>query len=152
MLIEKLQKEAQENMQLLSDASDVIEEKSGAIFEAYRDALATFEAEPEPLVKSGGPEVSGLLDWMLKEFAVLGNILTYFRQLGSYLVRECFRVAQARRLPRLGQDCRSRVSVPVVFRVGSLHWQDSICEKGFLAKVLVICWPASCAGYRSPAS
>ena len=76
VLIEKLQKEAQENMQLLSDASDVIEEKSDAIFEAYRDALATFEAEPEPLVKSGGPEVSGLLDWMLKEFAVLGNILT----------------------------------------------------------------------------
>ena len=76
VLIEKLQKEAQENMQLLSDASDVIEEKSDAIFEAYRDALATFEAEPEPLVKSGGPEVSGLLDWILKEFAVLGNILT----------------------------------------------------------------------------
>ena len=76
VLIEKLQKEAQENMQLLSDASDVIEEKSDAIFEAYRDALDTFEAEPEPLVKSGGPEVSGLLDWMLKEFAVLGNILT----------------------------------------------------------------------------
>ena len=76
VLIEKLQKEAQENMQLLSDASDVIEEKSDTIFEAYRDALATFEVEHEPLVKSGGPEVSGLLDWMLKEFAVLGNILT----------------------------------------------------------------------------
>ena len=28
------------------------------------------------MVKSGGPEVSGLLDWTLKEFAVLGNILT----------------------------------------------------------------------------
>ena len=76
VLIEKLQKEAQENMQLLSDASDVIEEKSDTIFEAYRDALATFGAEPEPLVKSSGPELSGLLDWMLKEFSVLGNILT----------------------------------------------------------------------------
>ena len=63
-------------MQMLSDASDVIEEKSDAIFEAYRDTLAAFGAEPKPLVKSGGPEVSGLLDWMLKEFAVLGNILT----------------------------------------------------------------------------
>ena len=63
-------------MQLLSDASDKIEEKSDAIFEAYRDALATFGVEPEPLAKSSGPEVSGLLDRMLKEFAVLGNILT----------------------------------------------------------------------------
>jgi len=75
-LIKKLQKEARENMQMLSEANDVIEEKSGAIFEAYRDALATFGAEPEPLVKSGGPELFGLLDSMLKEFLVLGNILT----------------------------------------------------------------------------
>jgi len=75
-LIEKLQKEARENMQMLSEANDVIEEKSDAIFEAYRDTLATFGAEPEPLVMSGEPELSGLLDWMLKEFAVLGNILT----------------------------------------------------------------------------
>jgi len=50
--------------------------KSDAIFEAYREALATFGAEPEPLVKSSGSEVFGLLDWMLREFAVLGNILT----------------------------------------------------------------------------
>jgi hypothetical protein len=75
-LIEKLQEEARENMQILSDASDEIEEKSGDIYEAYRDALATFGAEPEPLLRSSGLGVNGLLDWMLKEFAVLGNILT----------------------------------------------------------------------------
>ena len=74
-LIAKLQEEARENMQLLSDASDEINEKRDAIFEAYRDALAAFGAEHEPLAKSSGPEVTGLLDWMLKEFAVLGNIL-----------------------------------------------------------------------------
>jgi len=75
-LIEKLQEEAQENMQLLNDATDEINEKSDAIFEAYRDALATFGSEPEPLVKFEGLGVSSLLDWMLQEFAVLGNILT----------------------------------------------------------------------------
>ena len=63
-------------MQMLSDASDEIEEKSDAIFEAYRDDLATFGAEPEPLVRSDGLGLNGLLDWMLREFAVLGNILT----------------------------------------------------------------------------
>ena len=63
-------------MQMLSDASDETEEKSGDIYEAYRDALATFGAEPEPLLRSSGLGVNGLLDWMLKEFAVLGNILT----------------------------------------------------------------------------
>ena len=63
-------------MQMLSDASDEIEEKSDAIFEAYRDALATFGAEPEPLGKSSGLGVNGLLDWMLKEFVVLGNFMT----------------------------------------------------------------------------
>jgi len=74
-LIEKLQEEAQENMQLLIDATDEINEKSDAIYEAYRDALATFGSEPEPLAKSEGLGVSGLLDWILQEFAVLGNIL-----------------------------------------------------------------------------
>ena len=99
-LIEKLQKEAQENMQLLNDASDKIEEKSDAIFEAYRDAVATFGVEPEPLAKSGGPEVSGLLDWMLKEFAVLGNILTNISDNSAVI---------------FGQDCCSWVSVPGIF-------------------------------------
>ena len=65
-------------MQLLTDATDEINEKSDAIYEAYRDALATFgsEPEPKPLARSEGLGVSGLLDWMLQEFAVLGNILT----------------------------------------------------------------------------
>ena len=74
--IEKLQEEAQENMQLLIDATDEINEKSDAIYEAYRDALATFGSEPGPLARSEGLGVSGLLDWMLQEFDVLGNILT----------------------------------------------------------------------------
>ena len=75
-LIEKLQEEARENMQLLSEASDEIVEKRGEIYEAYKDALATFGVEPEPLLRSDGLGVNGLLDWMLKEFAVLGSILT----------------------------------------------------------------------------
>ena len=62
-------------MQLLTDASDEINEKSDAIYEAYWSALATFGSEPEPLVRSEGLGVSGLLDWILQEFAVLGNIL-----------------------------------------------------------------------------
>ena len=63
---------------MLTDATDEINEKSDAIYEAYRDALATFgsEHEPKPLARSEGLGVSGLLDWMLQEFAVLGNILT----------------------------------------------------------------------------
>ena len=74
--IEKLQEEAQENMQLLTDATDEINEKSDAIYEAYKDALATFGSEPEPLARSEGLGVSCLLDWMLQELAVLGNIMT----------------------------------------------------------------------------
>ncbi|XP_039793045.1 uncharacterized protein LOC120659034 isoform X1 [Panicum virgatum] len=45
-LIEKLQEEARENTQLLSEATEEIVEKSSEIYEAYRDALATFGAEP----------------------------------------------------------------------------------------------------------
>ena len=75
-LIAKLQKEADENHQFLADACDEIEEKSDEIFEAYRSSLATFGEEPEPLVKGSRIEVSGLLDWIPKEFSVPGNILT----------------------------------------------------------------------------
>ena len=63
-------------MQLLSEATDEIAEKSSEIYEAYKDALATFGVEPKPLLRSDGLGVNDLLDWMLKEFAVLGNILT----------------------------------------------------------------------------
>ena len=64
-LIERLQEEAEENAQILTDASGEINEKSDAIYEAYKNALATFGSEPEPLVRSEGLGVSGLLDWML---------------------------------------------------------------------------------------
>ena len=138
---------------MLSDASDETEEKSGDIYEAYRDALATFGAEPEPLLRSSGLGVNGLLDWMLKEFAVLGNILTNISDNSAVISCEnAFALLKREGCQDLGQDCRSRVSVPGVFRVGSLLWQDSICEKGFSAKVLVICWTTSFAGYRPPMS
>ena len=75
-MIEKLQEEARENMQLLSEATYEIVAKSSEIYEAYGDVLATFGAELEPLLRSDGLGLNGLLDWMLKEFAVLGNILT----------------------------------------------------------------------------
>ncbi|XP_039805127.1 uncharacterized protein LOC120669437 [Panicum virgatum] len=75
-IIERLEEEARENTQLLAEATNEIVEKSSEIYEAYKDALATFGAEPEPLVRSDGLGLNGLLDWMLKEFAVLGNILT----------------------------------------------------------------------------
>ena len=75
-MIEKLQEEARENMQLLSEATYEIVAKSSEIYEAYGDVLVTFGAEPEPLLRSNGLGLNGLLDWMLKEFAVLGNILT----------------------------------------------------------------------------
>ena len=63
-------------MQLLTDATDEINEKSDTIYEAYKDALAASGPEPEPLARSEGMGVSSLLDWMLQEFDVLGNILT----------------------------------------------------------------------------
>ncbi|KAG2604242.1 hypothetical protein PVAP13_4NG055908 [Panicum virgatum] len=75
-IIERLEEEARENTQLLAKANDEIVEKSSEIYKAYREALATFGAEPEPLVRSDGLGLNGLLDWMLKEFAVLENILT----------------------------------------------------------------------------
>ena len=52
-------KEAEENTNLLTEACDEIEEKSDKIFEEYRDALATFRAEPEPLVKESGVRFQG---------------------------------------------------------------------------------------------
>jgi len=75
-IIERLEEEARENTQLLAEATDEIGEKSSEIYEAYKDTLATFGAEPEPLIRSDGLGLNGLLDWLLKEFAVLGNILT----------------------------------------------------------------------------
>ena len=53
-IIERLEEEARENTLLLAEATDEIVEKSSEIYEAYRDALATFGAEPEPLVRSDG--------------------------------------------------------------------------------------------------
>ena len=49
LLIEKLQKEAKENLKLFGDACDEIKERSDPIYEEYRRALVTFGAEPEPL-------------------------------------------------------------------------------------------------------
>ena len=74
-------------MQLLTDATDEINEKSDAIYEAYRDALAIFGSEPEPLARSEGLGVSSLLDWMLQEFAVLGNIRTNISD--NFIVVSC---------------------------------------------------------------
>ena len=53
-LIEKLQEEAQENMQLLTDAIDEINEKSDAIYKAYRDA-SVFKASPRRQGGGGSP-------------------------------------------------------------------------------------------------
>ena len=74
--IERLEKEDLENAQLLEDATKEIAEKSSMIFEAYKDALATFGSEPEPLVLTDDLGLSGLLDWLLQEFDALGSILT----------------------------------------------------------------------------
>jgi len=60
-IIERLEKEAQENTQLLAEANEEIVEKSSEIYEAYKGVLATFGDEPEPLVRSDSLGLTGFL-------------------------------------------------------------------------------------------
>ena len=50
--------------------------KSAAIREEYRKALASFGSEPSPFPEDAEDGASGLLDWLLSEFEDLGQILT----------------------------------------------------------------------------
>ena len=49
--------------------------KSAAIREEYRKALASFGAEPSPFPEDAEGGASGLLDWLLSEFEDLSQIL-----------------------------------------------------------------------------
>jgi laccase len=73
---EKLLKEAEENRGLMDEAIGEIVEKSDQIYLEYKKALATFGAEPEPLPQDPKGGAMGLLNWILKEFASLTNILS----------------------------------------------------------------------------
>jgi hypothetical protein len=74
-LIEKLLKEATENQGLMDEAIREIFEKSNQIYEEYKKALATFGAEPQPLPQNPEGGDSGLLNWILREFSTLTDIL-----------------------------------------------------------------------------
>ena len=57
-------------------ASQDILNKSTAIREEYRKALASFGAEPSPFPEDAEGGTSGLLDWLLSEFEDLSQILS----------------------------------------------------------------------------
>ena len=75
-LISKLEKEAEEDRETWENASREIMAKSAAIREQYAKALATFGAEPSPFPEEVDGGASGLLDWLLGEFEVLGEVLS----------------------------------------------------------------------------
>jgi len=74
--ISELEKEAEEDRVVWESATRDILDKSTAIREEYRKALASFRAEPSPFPEEAEDGASGLLDWLLGEFEDLGQILT----------------------------------------------------------------------------
>jgi len=73
--ISELEKEVEEDRVMWESASQDILNKSAAIREEYRKALASFGAEPSPFPEDSEGGASGLLDWLLGEFEDLGRIL-----------------------------------------------------------------------------
>ncbi|KAG2611934.1 uncharacterized protein LOC120704724 [Panicum virgatum] len=67
--------EVEEDRVMWESASQDILNKSAAIREEYRKALASFGAEPSPFPEYSEGGASGLLDWLLGEFEDLGRIL-----------------------------------------------------------------------------
>ena len=140
-------------MQMLSDASDEIEEKSDAIFEAYRDALATFGAEPEPLGKSSGLGVNGLLHWMLKEFVVLGNIMTNVSDNSDVVSCEnAFALLEHEGCQDMGKIADPRYQFLESSELQACSSRIQSVKKTFFAKILAVSWTSSSAGHGSPAS
>ena len=76
LLIEKVLKEAEEDCVLMDEVIKEISEKSEQIYQEYKKALAIFGAELADLPQDYEGGASGLLNWILKEFTVLGDILT----------------------------------------------------------------------------
>ena len=68
--------EVEEDRGMWESATQDILNKSAAIREEYRKALASFGAEPSPFPEDAEGGASGLLDWLLSEFEDLGQILT----------------------------------------------------------------------------
>ena len=73
--ISELEKEVEEDRAMWESASQDILNKSTAILEEYRKALASFGAEPSPFPEDAEDGASGLLDWLLNEFEDLSQIL-----------------------------------------------------------------------------
>jgi hypothetical protein len=140
-------------MQLLIDATNEINEKSDAIFEAYRDALATFGSEPEPLAKFDGLGVSILLDWILQEFAVLGNILTNISD--NSIVVSCenaFALLEHEGCQDMGKIADPRYQFLESSELQACSSRIQSVKKTFFAKILAVSWTSSSAGHGSPAS
>ena len=74
--ISELEKEVEEDRAMWESASQDILNKSAAIREEYRKALASFGAEPSPFPEDAEGGASGLLDWLLNEFEDLSQILS----------------------------------------------------------------------------
>ena len=74
--ISELEKEVEEDRAMWESASQDILNKSAAIREEYRKALASFGAEPSPFPEDAEGGSSGLLDWLLNEFEDLSQILS----------------------------------------------------------------------------
>jgi len=132
-IIERLEKEVQENTQLLAEANDEIVQKSSEIYEAYRGALATFGAEPEPLVRSDGLGLNGLLDWMLREFAVLGNILTDISDNSAVISCEnAFALLEHEGCPDLSKIAAPGYQLPGSSELGACSSRVQSVKKSFL--------------------
>jgi hypothetical protein len=59
----------------MDEAIGEIVEKSYQIYLEYKKALATFGTKPEPLPQDPEGGATGLLNWILKEFSSLADVL-----------------------------------------------------------------------------
>jgi len=88
-------------------ASQDILNKSAAIREEYRKALASFSAEPSPFSEDSEGGASGLLDWLLGEFDNLGRILASVSDNTAVMTCESVMVVLAR------EGCRELETIGV---------------------------------------
>jgi hypothetical protein len=72
--IQDLEKALSERSKTSSKDVDEIKQNLKLLYEEYREALKQFSTRPSPLPES--EEISDLMDWMLKEFLALPNVIS----------------------------------------------------------------------------
>jgi flagellar motility protein MotE (MotC chaperone) len=83
-MIQDLKKALYEQNETSSKDVDEIKENLKLLFEEYKEGLKQFGVRTGPFPESG--EISDLMDWMLKEFQALTNVISGASDFASLFV------------------------------------------------------------------